>query len=264
MTWVWSLEEGYTSNEKLMLLLITAFMDSNGRIELSDNQAMEKTGIKTPEAIKNSIKRLVEKNILTWEVQGGGGLTSVYLLHLSEITLPDFLGSPRKHPPRNPHGIGTNDTNVASQNGVSSALVTETKNSLDSLVTVTYSDVLEILRKTVNYNLNGSEEDKLITWLKGKKISPDIAETVAIKFTGFYIHTKKGKGGNPDREVWCYDRATDGHKSGYYETIYGSFQRWCKIEALDVLAKSQSKPTKQNELIKDAADFAQLAQERKL
>ena len=48
MEWVFSLGKEYSNNERLVLLLITYGMDSNGRIELSNNQAIEQTGIKTP------------------------------------------------------------------------------------------------------------------------------------------------------------------------------------------------------------------------
>ena len=110
MEWVFSLGKEYSNNERLVLLLITYGMDSNGRIELSNNQAIEQTGIKTPEAISNSIERLEAKKIVRIVQAGGGRGSYVYQFNLSAFlpapTPPRKQGGYGKPPPQKTGGVG--------------------------------------------------------------------------------------------------------------------------------------------------------------
>ena len=109
--------------------------------------------------------------------------------------------------------------------------------------------------------MSKEQELNLVAWLQEKKISAEIAETVAIQFTGFFLDYKTVKG--KKQEFWCY---TDngGTKKGYYSDLYSTFQNWCKQEVKNSLVQRQKPiPQNNNGSIKNATHFAQLAQERK-
>ena len=276
MEWVFSLGKEYSNNERLVLLLITYGMDSNGRIELSNNQAIEQTGIKTPEAISNSIERLEAKKIVRIVQAGGGRGSYVYQFNLSALlpapTPPENRGGMENHPPRkqggsenspprNPHPLGVKEPPTSEESRRNPALVFLNKNITNNFSSNTYAEVLETLRRNKKYPLSKAQELNLVAWLQEKKISAEIAETVAIQFTGFFLDYKTVKG--KKQEFWCY---TDngGTKKGYYSDLYSTFQNWCKQEVKNSLVQRQKPiPQNNNGSIKDATHFAQLAQERK-
>jgi len=125
LDWMWSLVgPEWTANEKLLLAYIITERDDKGSLELSYNQAKEKSAIRTTNAVKNAMNRLIDKGLVTREQNGGGQSASVYKLNTDRIVEPNRVGGgtflpplkttpPENIPPKTTPLSGTNSTNMS-------------------------------------------------------------------------------------------------------------------------------------------------------